>query len=55
MKTAKTPKTARPDQPKQPYSKPKLVSYGDICEVTRMVGNSGMDDGGGGKAGKTAL
>jgi len=52
MKTANTPKTDsdhQPVQPRQPYTKPKLVSYGDIREVTRtMGGTTGMNDGGAG-------
>ena len=50
MMTANTPKPARPDQAKQPYNKPTLVSYGDIREVTRTTGGViGMNDGGDGK------
>ena len=49
MKTANTPKPVRQDQPKQPYNKPTLVSYGDIREVTRVTGGVvGKNDGGGG-------
>jgi hypothetical protein len=48
--TANTPTRARPDPIKQPYSKPTLVSYGDIREVTRTTGGVvGKNDGGGGK------
>jgi hypothetical protein len=48
--TANTPKPARPDPLKQPYSKPRLMSYGDIREVTRVTGGVvGKNDGGSGK------
>lgn len=48
--TANTPKPAHPDQFKRPYSKPTLVSYGDIREVTRTTGGVvGKNDGGAGK------
>jgi hypothetical protein len=50
MTVANTPKTTQPNQPKQPYVKPKLISYGDIREVTRVLGGVvGKNDGGNGK------
>ena len=50
MKTVKTPTTDRPDRSKKPYIKPKLVTYGNIREITRVTGGIvGANDGGGGK------
>lgn len=49
MKTMKTATTGRPDRSKKPYLKPKLISYGNIREVTKNLGGTiGMNDGGGG-------
>jgi len=36
---------------KQAYEKPQLVQYGDIGTITRNVGGTGKNDGGG--TGKT--
>ena len=45
----KTPTSDRPDHTRKPYTKPKLVNYGDIREVTKNLGGTvGMNDGGGG-------
>ncbi|HEX6250794.1 MAG TPA: lasso peptide [Gemmatimonadaceae bacterium] len=35
------------------YSTPKLITYGDVREITQAVGNMGTDDGGGGATSKT--
>jgi hypothetical protein len=47
------PTSTKPDkteQPRKPYTPPKLVQYGDIREITQNLGGtSGMNDGGGGK------
>lgn len=49
MKTVKTPTPDGPDRQKKPYSRPKLISYGNIREVTKNLGGTiGMNDGGGG-------
>jgi hypothetical protein len=32
--------------PKKPYSKPALIVYGTVREVTQMRGNMGNKDGG---------
>ena len=32
--------------PRKPYMKPELQIFGDLREITRAVGNKGMDDGG---------
>ena len=49
MTTANTPKTESQDQSRKPYTKPELVSYGDIRELTKTTGGVvGMNDGGGG-------
>lgn len=46
------PPITQPDQteePKQNYTTPKLVQYGNIREITgNMGGTVGMNDGGGG-------
>lgn len=36
------------------YSAPKLISYGDVREITQAVGNMGAADGGGGATAKTS-
>ena len=42
--------SAHAHRPEQPYIKPKLISYGDIREVTKAVGGVvGKNDGGSGK------
>ena len=33
-------------EPKKPYSKPKLTVYGTVKELTQSTGNSGSRDGG---------
>jgi hypothetical protein len=35
---------------KTPYESPRFSVYGDIRELTQMVGNAGMVDGGSGMA-----
>lgn len=35
------------------YSAPKLVTYGDVREITQAVGNMGDADGGAGATSKT--
>jgi len=32
---------------KKPYVKPEVVVYGDLVQLTRTVGKSGLNDGGG--------
>ena len=49
MKTVKTPTPERQDRSKKPYTKPTLISYGNIREVTKNLGGVvGKNDGGGG-------
>ena len=43
-------KNDRTEQPRKPYTKPKLMQYGNIREITRAVGGVvGKNDGGSGK------
>jgi hypothetical protein len=35
------------------YSAPRLVTYGDVREITQAVGNMGNEDGGAGATSKT--
>ena len=43
-------KTDQTQEPRKPYTSPRLVEYGDIREITRALGGTlGMNDGGGGK------
>lgn len=43
-------KTDQPEQPRKPYTSPKLVQYGNIREITKNLGGTlGMNDGGSGK------
>jgi len=37
-------------QTKKPYTKPEVIVYGNIREITRNVGSKGNLDGGGGAA-----
>ncbi len=37
----------------RPYSRPQLVIYGDIQEITQTAGNMGNIDGGSGNTAKT--
>jgi hypothetical protein len=37
----------------RPYSRPQLVIYGDIQEITQSAGNMGNMDGGSGSMAKT--
>jgi len=42
-------KPTEPQQPRKPYTSPKLVHYGNIREITRNTGGTvGKNDGGGG-------
>lgn len=34
------------EKTKKPYHRPKLITYGNIREITQSVGNAGMLDGG---------
>ena len=34
------------EKTKKPFHRPKLVTYGNIREITQTVGNAGMLDGG---------
>lgn len=43
-------KTDQTQEPRKPYTSPRLVDYGDIREITRATGGTlGMNDGGAGK------
>jgi hypothetical protein len=33
------------EAPKKPYRKPRLITYGDIREITQAVGTTGNPDG----------
>jgi len=45
----------QPKSGKKIYSKPELVIYGDVRDITRTIGNkSAVDDGGMGSTDKTA-
>lgn len=41
-------KSPKPRAPKRKYRKPKLVSYGNVRELTHAMGAGGSADGGGG-------
>lgn len=42
-------KTDRTEQPRKPYTEPKLMHYGNIREITRATGGVvGKNDGGAG-------
>ncbi|CAN5664815.1 hypothetical protein BH18ACI4_BH18ACI4_06750 [soil metagenome] len=47
----KSNKTAseKKSPPKKAYNAPRLLIYGSVQEITRMMGASGKNDGGGGK------
>jgi len=50
MRNSNTPRPTLSDRPKTPYTKPRLVTYGNIREVTKVTGGVvGMNDGGNGK------
>ena len=44
----------KPSLPKQPYSSPVIMIYGNIRQITQNVGNKGKGDGGGGVTSKTS-
>ncbi len=51
MKTTDHPstKTEQTHRPRKPYTKPTLLHYGNIREITRATGGTmGMNDGGAG-------
>lgn len=39
-------KNPNPEKTKKPFHHPKLITYGNIHEITQNVGNAGMLDGG---------
>ena len=38
---------------KKPFEPPRLIVYGDIATLTRMVGKTGLADGGKGASSRT--
>ncbi len=46
MKGASKPVSSRKAPAKKPYSRPQLVVFGDVREVTEAVGSHATPDGG---------
>ena len=46
MKQNPSQKQSNTEKTKKPYHQPKLITYGNIREITKNVGNAGMLDGG---------
>lgn len=46
MKHNSSTKESNTEKNKKPFHRPKLITYGNIREITQSVGNAGMLDGG---------
>ena len=46
-------KKLEPPKAKKPYSAPKLTRYGNVSEMTKMIGNQGNKDNGTGNSQRT--
>lgn len=47
--------TGTHDGAKTPYETPRLLRFGDVSELTKAVGGTGMNDGGTNPKNKTGL
>ena len=55
MKSCGEKTVPKKDSHKKPYRRPELIVYGNIRNITQVIGNMGADDGGTGSMKRTGI